>query len=75
VRVKSSAPLRRLLITLRRGDRTVAVGRRSVLRSRSGGVVVRLRGTVRRGTATLRLTARDASGRTVRVSRRVRLST
>jgi len=71
VRVRTTGPLRRVRVTLRDGGRIVAAGRRPRLRSPSGRVVLRLRAPVRAGGARLRLTARDRSGRTVRVARRV----
>jgi secreted trypsin-like serine protease len=73
VRVRTSAPLRRLRVTLRRGGRVVAVGRRALLDGSAGRVTLRLRRPVRAGRATLRLTARDGSGRAVKASRTVRV--
>jgi len=70
-RVRTTAPLRRLRATLHDGGRAVAVGRRARLSAASGRVVLRLRAPVRAGRARLSLTARDRSGRTVRVARRV----
>ena len=70
-RVRTTAPLRRLRATLRDGGRAVALGRRARLNAASGRVVLRLRAPIRAGRARLSLTARDRSGRTVRVARRV----
>ena len=73
IRVRTNAPIRSLVVTLRSRSRgrTVAVGRRTSLEGSFGSVVLRLRRTVPSGRATLRLTARDAGGRVVRSSRTV----
>jgi hypothetical protein len=73
LRVRTSAPVRRVRVTLVQRGRTVAVGTRSRRFTRSARVTLRLRRSVRSGRATLRVTARDGSGRLVRASRRVRL--
>ncbi len=73
VLVRPNRAIRGIRLTLRRGGRTVAAGRRGSLRSR-GRVTLRVRSRLRAGRATLTLTARDAEGRRVRVVRRVRLS-
>lgn len=72
-RVRTTATLTRLRASLRRGGRIVATARRAKLLGSSGRLVLRLRRPVRAGRATLRFTARDAEGRSVRVSRIVRV--
>lgn len=72
-RVRTTATLTRLRASLRRGGRTVATARRAKLLGSSGRLVLRLRRPVRASRATLRFTARDAEGRSVRVSRVVRV--
>ena len=73
VLVRSSARLRSIRITLRHGRRTVASGRASSLSGRRR-IALRVRKGLRRGTATLRLTAIGPDGRRVTVSRRVKLT-
>ena len=60
-------------VSLRIGRRTVATGRVSVLRGRRR-ISLRVRRGIRAGRATLLVTARDARGRRVSVSRRVRIT-
>ena len=74
IRLATTQPLRSIVVTLRRGRRTLAVGRRASLRSPSGRVVLRRRRGIRPGRAVLRLRAVDATGRRVSAVRRVRLS-
>jgi hypothetical protein len=71
--LRTSGPVRSISTRLVQRGRTVALGRRSSLRAPKGRLSLRLRRSPRRGTATLLLTARDAGGRLIRVSRRVRL--
>jgi secreted trypsin-like serine protease len=73
VRLRTTAPLRSISVTLRQRGRTVARGTRRSLRSSRGRVVLRVRRGLRAGRATLRVRARDAAGRRVSASRRVRL--
>jgi secreted trypsin-like serine protease len=75
VTVGTTAPLRSLVVTLKRARRTLASGRRATLRSRRGRVTLRARTrrVLRPGRATLRLTATDATGRRVTAARTVRL--
>ena len=70
VRLRTTAPLRSITVTVRQRGRTVARGTRRSLRSSSGRVVLRVRRGLRRGRATLRVSARDAAGRRVTGSRR-----
>ena len=75
VLLRTTAPLRTVRVSLRRGKRLLASGRRSSLRSR-GRVLISprmRRGLVRYRRATLRVSAVDASGRRVVVQRVVRL--
>ena len=71
--LRTSGAVRSISTRLVQRGRTLAVGRRSSLRARRGRVSLRLRRSPRAGTAILRVTARDAGGRLIRVSRRVRL--
>ena len=73
VRLRTTAPLRSITVTLRQRGRTVARGTRASLRSSSGRVRLRVRRGLRRGRATLRVSARDAAGRRVSASRRATL--
>jgi secreted trypsin-like serine protease len=73
LRVRSTGTVRAVRVTLRQRGRTVATGRRARLRRGTGRVALRLRRPLRAGRATLRVTARDGSGRRVAVSRRVRV--
>ena len=71
ITLRSSAPLGRIVVTLRRRSRLVAVGVRPSLRTASGRVVLRVRRGLRPGRARLRVSARDALGRQVSAARRV----
>ena len=71
VTLRSTTALRRIVLTLKRGRRTVAVGRRAALRSQRGRVTLKVRRGLRAGRATLRLSAVDAAGRRVGATRRV----
>jgi secreted trypsin-like serine protease len=73
VRLRTTAPVRSLVVTLRQRGRTVARGTRTSLRSSRGRVVLRVRRGLRAGRATLRVSARDGAGRRVSGSRRVSL--
>ncbi len=71
--VRTSHPLRRIRVSVRRGRTVVASGRRAGVLRRSGRVTLRVRRALRSGRAVVTLTARDAEGRRVRAVRRVRL--
>ncbi|CAA9538657.1 MAG: hypothetical protein AVDCRST_MAG85-4381, partial [uncultured Solirubrobacteraceae bacterium] len=71
--VRSTQRLRSVRVTLRMRGRTVATGQASSLSGRKR-VSLRVRRGLRRGTALLRLTAVDPSGKRINVSRRVRLT-
>jgi trypsin len=73
VLVRATTRLRSVRITLRRGRRLVATGRASSLSGRRR-ITLRVRPGLRRGAATLRLTARRPDGSRVSVSRRVTLT-
>ena len=73
VLVRSSTQLRSVRITLRRGRKLVASGRASSVGARRR-VSLKVRRGLRRGTATLKLTALTPDGRRVSVSRRVKLT-
>jgi hypothetical protein len=73
LRIGTTARVRRVQVRLVQRGRTVAVGRRASAFSRAGRVTVRFRRPVRRGRATLRVTARDGADRVVRASRQVRV--
>ena len=74
--VRTTAPLRALTVTLQRGRRTLATGRRATLRSSRGRVTLKTRtrrSLLRTRRATLRLTALDTTGRRITATRAVRL--
>jgi len=71
VTLRTTVALRRLVLTLKRGRRTVADGRRAQLRSQRGRVTLRVRRGLRAGRATLRIRAVDPAGRRVAQTRRV----
>jgi hypothetical protein len=73
VLIRSTQRLRGVVVTLRRGRRTVASGRATSL-SGSRRITLRVRRGLRAGRATLRVQAVDGAGRRVTVSRRVRLT-
>lgn len=76
VMLRTTAPLRSIAVSLRRGKRVLASGRRSSLRATRGRVTIRpriRRGLLRYRRATLRVSAVDASGRRIVVQRVVRL--
>lgn len=72
--VRTSGTLKGLSVTLRRGSRTLASGRRTTLKGTSGTVTLTRRAKLTPGTATLTVTATDATGAKVRTTRRVRLT-
>jgi secreted trypsin-like serine protease len=74
VRLGTTAALRSIVVTLKRGRRTLAVGRRASLRGTSGTIRLKRRARLTAGRATLRVTARDASGERVVLTRAVRLT-
>lgn len=74
--LRTTAPVRSLRVSLRRGKRVLASGRRSSLRASRGRVTIRpliRRGLLRYRRATLRVSAVDAAGRRIVVQRVVRL--
>ena len=75
VTVRTSAPLRSIAVSVRRGKQVLASGRRASLRSARGRVLIkrRVRSGLRPRRVTLRLSAIDAAGRRVVVQRTVRL--
>ncbi len=73
LRVTTTAPLTRVVATLRRGRAVLARGTRSRLRSR-GRVTLRARRALRPGRVTVTITGRDAAGRAVRRTGRATLS-
>ena len=76
VLLRTTAPIRSIRVTLRRGKRVLASGRRSSLRASRGRVTIRprvRRGLLRYRRATLRVSAVDAAGRRIVVQRAVRI--
>ena len=73
IRLDTTRPLRSIVLTLKRGRRTLAVGRRARLGSAAGTVLLKRRRGITAGRAVLTLRAVDETGRRVLVSRRVRV--
>jgi secreted trypsin-like serine protease len=73
--LRTGTRLRQITVSLRRGRRLPASGRRATLRAGRGRVVLTARRRrIAPGRATLRVRARDASGRRVALTRSVRLT-
>lgn len=72
VTIKASAPVTRIVATLRRGRKVVAKGSLARLNGRAV-LRLKLKGRPKRGRHTLRVTAVDASGRTVAKSISVKI--
>ena len=73
ITLRTTRPLRSIVITLKRGRRTLAVGRRASLDGTSGRIKLRRRRGVRPGRALLTLRAVDTAGKRVSLGRRVKL--
>ena len=75
VTVRTTAPLRSIRVTLKRGKRTIATGRRAALRGKRGRIFLtaKSRRLLRSGRVTIRLTATDTTGRRLTATRRARL--
>ncbi|HEX8102448.1 MAG TPA: serine protease [Solirubrobacteraceae bacterium] len=71
LRIRSSVPLRRVRVTVRRGKRTLATARRARVRSRAT-LRLRRRGRLTKGRVTVTIRAR-AGGEAIRVRGRARL--